>query len=151
MELFFAINCMSNKASNRKLVESTNLCKYFLELVRCKMLWLFASFDIASVAKLNLGDFRYSTFSTLHHIHHFTYICKFYEIVRSTFITWTHVLQTLIYWWFLYISAFSLHQRIEEHKSSVIGKYLKEIHGVGSPDIRNMFSVLKKCQGKLDC
>ncbi|XP_078350920.1 uncharacterized protein LOC144635715 [Oculina patagonica] len=44
-----------------------------------------------------------------------------------------------------------LHQRIEEHKTSVIGKHLKEIHGVESPDIRNMFSVLKKCQGKLDC
>ncbi len=44
-----------------------------------------------------------------------------------------------------------LHQRIEEHKTSVIGKHIKEIHGVVSPDIRNMFSVLKKCQGKLDC
>ena len=44
-----------------------------------------------------------------------------------------------------------LHQRIDEHKTSVIGKHIKEIHGVASPDISNMFSVLKKCQGKLDC
>ncbi|KAL9958225.1 hypothetical protein ACROYT_G035211 [Oculina patagonica] len=44
-----------------------------------------------------------------------------------------------------------LHQRIEEHKTSVIGKHIKEIHGVVSPDIRNMFSVLKRCKGKLDC
>ena len=44
-----------------------------------------------------------------------------------------------------------LHQRIEEHKTSVIGKHIKEVHCVASPDLTKMFSVLKKCQGKLDC
>ena len=44
-----------------------------------------------------------------------------------------------------------LHQRIEEHKTSVIGKHIKDVHCVASPDLTKMFSVLKKCQGKLDC
>ncbi len=44
-----------------------------------------------------------------------------------------------------------LHQRIEEHKAPVIGLHIKEIHDVTSPDLTKMFSVLKKCQGKLDC
>ena len=44
-----------------------------------------------------------------------------------------------------------LHQRIEEHKTSVICKHIKEVHCVASPDLTKMFSVLKKCQGKLDC
>ena len=44
-----------------------------------------------------------------------------------------------------------LHQRIEEHKTSVIGKHIKEVHYVASPDLTKVFSVLKKCQGKLDC
>ena len=44
-----------------------------------------------------------------------------------------------------------LHQCTEEHKTSVIGKHIKEFHGVTSPDLTKMFSMLKKCQGKLDC
>ena len=44
-----------------------------------------------------------------------------------------------------------LHQRIEEHKASVIGKHLKEAHGVTSTSLEEMFSVLKKFCGKMDC
>ncbi|XP_068757518.1 uncharacterized protein [Montipora capricornis] len=44
-----------------------------------------------------------------------------------------------------------LHQRIEEHKASVIGKHLKEAHGVAFTNLAEMFSVLKKCRGKMDC
>ena len=44
-----------------------------------------------------------------------------------------------------------LHQRIEEHKASVIGKHLKEAHGAASTSLEEMFSVLKKCCGKMDC
>ncbi|PFX32586.1 Phosphatidate phosphatase PPAPDC1A [Stylophora pistillata] len=44
-----------------------------------------------------------------------------------------------------------LHQRIEEHKASVIGKHLKEAHSVASTSLEEMFSVLKKCRGKMDC
>ena len=44
-----------------------------------------------------------------------------------------------------------LHQRIEEHKASVIGKHLKEAHGVASTSLEEMFPVLKKCCGKMDC
>ncbi|PFX28134.1 hypothetical protein AWC38_SpisGene7132 [Stylophora pistillata] len=44
-----------------------------------------------------------------------------------------------------------LHQRIEEHKASVIGKHLREAHGVASAGLGKMFSVLKKCRGKMDC
>ena len=45
-----------------------------------------------------------------------------------------------------------LHQRIEEHKTSVIGKHIKEVHCVASPDLtKDVFRVKRKCQGKLDC
>ena len=44
-----------------------------------------------------------------------------------------------------------LHQRIDEHKASVIGKHLKEAHGVAFTNLAEMFSVLKKCRGKMDC
>ena len=43
-----------------------------------------------------------------------------------------------------------LHQRIEEHKASVIGKHLKEAQGVALTSLEEMFSVLKKCCGKMD-
>jgi len=43
------------------------------------------------------------------------------------------------------------HQRIEEHKASVIGKHMKEVRGVAFTDLAEMFSVLKKCRGKLGC
>ena len=46
-----------------------------------------------------------------------------------------------------------LHQRIEEHKFSAVGKHLKEDHGAktSSSELTNMFSVLRKCQRTLDC
>jgi len=49
------------------------------------------------------------------------------------------------------VTPHQLHQRIEEHKASVIGKHMKEVHGVAFTDLAEMFSVLKKCRGKLDC
>ena len=45
-----------------------------------------------------------------------------------------------------------LHQRIDEHRYSAIGKHLKNDHGretIG--DLSNNFPVLKKCNEKLDC
>ena len=45
-----------------------------------------------------------------------------------------------------------LHQRIDEHRSSAIGKHLKNDHGIKTiGDLNGNFSVLKKCGGKLDC
>ena len=44
-----------------------------------------------------------------------------------------------------------LHQRIEEHIASAVGKHINEVHAVTTPELTKMFSVLKKCQGKLDC
>ena len=44
-----------------------------------------------------------------------------------------------------------LHQRIDEHRYSAIGKHLKNDHGLETiGDLTNNFSV-KKCNGKLDC
>ena len=45
-----------------------------------------------------------------------------------------------------------LHQRIDEHRYSAIGKHLKNDHGLETiGDLTINFSVLKKCNGKLDC
>ena len=45
-----------------------------------------------------------------------------------------------------------LHQRIDEHRYSAIGKHLKNDHRLEIiGDLTNNFSVLKKCNGKLDC
>ena len=45
-----------------------------------------------------------------------------------------------------------LHQRIDEHRYSAIGNHLKKDHGQETiGDLTNNFSVLKKCNGKLDC
>ena len=45
-----------------------------------------------------------------------------------------------------------LHQRIDEHRYSAIGKHLKNDHGLKTiGDLTNNVSVLKKCNGKLDC
>ena len=40
---------------------------------------------------------------------------------------------------------------IEEHKALVINKHMREVHSVAFPDLVKMFSILKKCRGKLDC
>ncbi|XP_022781132.1 uncharacterized protein LOC111322317 [Stylophora pistillata] len=45
-----------------------------------------------------------------------------------------------------------LHQRINEHRNSAIGKHLKNDHGLQTiGDLTKHFNVLKKCTGKLDC
>ena len=44
-----------------------------------------------------------------------------------------------------------LHQRVEEHKQSVIGKHLKDEHDVRPSNLRENFTILKKCRSKLEC
>ena len=44
-----------------------------------------------------------------------------------------------------------LHQRVEEHKHSVIGKHLRHVHGLTPDNLIENFEVLKKCRGKLEC
>ena len=45
-----------------------------------------------------------------------------------------------------------LHQRVEEPKHSVIGKHLKDEHNVSRPsNLRENFTILKKCRSKLEC
>ena len=45
-----------------------------------------------------------------------------------------------------------LHERIDEHGYSAIGKHLKNDHGVETiGDLTNNFSILEECNRKLDC
>ena len=44
-----------------------------------------------------------------------------------------------------------LHQRVEEHKHSVIGKHFLEKHNLKRMNLSTNFKVLKKCRGKLEC
>jgi len=44
-----------------------------------------------------------------------------------------------------------LHQRIEEHKGSAIGRHIKEQRGKQPDNIEKNFKILRKCQSKLDC
>ena len=44
-----------------------------------------------------------------------------------------------------------LHQRDEEHKHSLIGKHLKDEHNVRPSNLRENFTILKKCRSKLEC
>ena len=44
-----------------------------------------------------------------------------------------------------------LHQRVEEHKRSVIGNHVREQHGKGPSEITKNFMVLRKCSNKFDC
>ena len=44
-----------------------------------------------------------------------------------------------------------LHQRVEEHKHSVIGKHFRDAHGLTPTNLIKNFKVLKKCRSKLDC
>ena len=44
-----------------------------------------------------------------------------------------------------------LHQCVEEHKHSVIGKHLKDEHSVKPSNLRDNFTILKKCRSKLEC
>ena len=48
-------------------------------------------------------------------------------------------------------TARHLHQRINEHKYSAIGRHLEQ-HGLSKADfVDKQFSVLKKCRSKFDC
>ena len=48
-------------------------------------------------------------------------------------------------------TAHHLHQRINEHKHSAIGRHLEQ-HGLSKTDlVDKQFSVLKKCRSKFDC
>ena len=44
-----------------------------------------------------------------------------------------------------------LHQRVEEHKRSVIGNHVREQHGNEPYEIAKNFRVLRKCSNKFDC
>ena len=44
-----------------------------------------------------------------------------------------------------------LFQRINEHKHSVIGKHLRDVHNLRNKDLRDQSTILKKCRRKLDC
>ena len=44
-----------------------------------------------------------------------------------------------------------LFQRINEHKHSVIGKHLRDVHNLRNKDLCDQFTILKKCHRKLDC
>ena len=40
-----------------------------------------------------------------------------------------------------------IHQRIDEHKGSVVGIHMREHHGESTSLIENCFSILRKCRG----
>ena len=42
-------------------------------------------------------------------------------------------------------------RHINEHKHSVIGKHLRNLHNLRNKDLRDQFTILKKCRRKLDC
>ena len=44
-----------------------------------------------------------------------------------------------------------LHQRVEEHKRSVIDNHVREQHGNEPREIAKNFTVLRKCSSKFDC
>ena len=44
-----------------------------------------------------------------------------------------------------------LHQRVEEHKHSVIGKHFRDVHDLTPDNLIKNFKVIKKCCGKLEC
>ena len=44
-----------------------------------------------------------------------------------------------------------LHQRVEEHKRSVIGNHLREQHGNEPCEIAKKVRVLRKCSSKFHC
>ena len=44
-----------------------------------------------------------------------------------------------------------LHQRIDEHKSSVVGEHMVEQHTEDAKNIEKSFKVLRICQGKYEC
>ena len=44
-----------------------------------------------------------------------------------------------------------LHQRIDEHESSVVGEHMVEQHGEDAKNIEKSFKVSRKCRGKYEC
>ena len=40
---------------------------------------------------------------------------------------------------------------VREHKHSVIGKHLRDVHNLRNKDVRDQFTILKKGRRKLDC
>ena len=44
-----------------------------------------------------------------------------------------------------------LHQRIDEHKSTVVGEQMVERHNEDPKSIKKNFRVLRKCRGKFKC
>lgn len=44
-----------------------------------------------------------------------------------------------------------LFQRIEERKHSAIGKHLCDAHNQRNKDLREQFTILRKCRGKFEC
>ena len=44
-----------------------------------------------------------------------------------------------------------LHQRVDEHKRSVIGNHVRECHGEDVSRIEGCYTILRKCQGKYEC
>ena len=44
-----------------------------------------------------------------------------------------------------------LHHRVEEHKHSVIGKHLRDAHGLTPNNLIKNFKVIKKCRDKFEC
>ena len=44
-----------------------------------------------------------------------------------------------------------LFQRINEHKHSVVGKHLLDVHNLRNKNLRDQLTILKKCRRKLDC
>ena len=44
-----------------------------------------------------------------------------------------------------------LHQRIGEQRTSAVGGHVKGCHRISNRELLKQFSVLKKCQEKLDC
>ena len=40
------------------------------------------------------------------------------------------------------LKFFYLHQRIEEHRASAVGKHINEVHAATAPELTKMFSVL---------
>ena len=43
------------------------------------------------------------------------------------------------------------YQRIEEPKTSVVGKHFRDIHGKNPSDLSKNFSILRKSKDKFDC
>ena len=62
----------------------------------------------------------------------------------------TNVICAMQIMWAIRADAY-ITQRINEHKHSVIGKHLRDVHNLRKKDLRDQFTILKKCRRKLDC